>query len=148
MLLLHLAVIPVLSSPSELPIASPFLSRNLVSLRATLVAQMVKNLPTMQETWVLFPCWEDPLEKEMSTHSCILAWETSWTEEPDWLQFMGVTKSWTRLSVSLLCIGEGDGNPLQCSCLENPRDRGAYWAAIYGVTQSRTRLTRLSSKSD
>ena len=39
---------------------------------------------------------------------------------------------------SLSCIGEGNGNPLQCSCLENPRDRGAWWAAIYGVTQSRT----------
>ena len=41
---------------------------------------------------------------------------------------------------SLSCIGEGNGNPLQCSCLENPRDGGAWWAAIYGVTQSRTRL--------
>ena len=41
---------------------------------------------------------------------------------------------------SLSCIGEGDGNPLQCSCLENPRDGGAWWAAIYGVAQSRTRL--------
>ena len=41
---------------------------------------------------------------------------------------------------SLSCIGEGNGNPLQCSCLENPRDRGAWWAAVYGVTQSRTRL--------
>ena len=46
---------------------------------------------------------------------------------------------------SLACIGEGNGNPLQCSCLENPRDRGAWWAAIYGVAQSRTRLKRLSS---
>ena len=46
---------------------------------------------------------------------------------------------------SLSCIGEGNGNPLQCSCLENPRDGGACWAAIYGVTQSRTRLKRLSS---
>ena len=46
---------------------------------------------------------------------------------------------------SLLCIGEGNGNPLQCSCFENPRDRGAWWAAIYGVTQSRTRMKRLSS---
>ena len=45
------------------------------------------------------------------------------------------------------CIGEGNGNPLQCSCLENPRDGGALWAAIYGVAQSRTRLTRLSSSS-
>ena len=43
--------------------------------------------------------------------------------------------------------GEGNGNPLQCSCLENPRDRGAWWAAVYGVTQSWTRLKRLSSSS-
>ena len=46
---------------------------------------------------------------------------------------------------SLSCIGEGNGNPLQCSCLENPRDRGACWAAFYGVAQSGTRLMRLSS---
>ena len=46
---------------------------------------------------------------------------------------------------SLSCTGEGNGNPLQCSCLENPRDRGALWAAVYGVAQSRTRLKRLSS---
>ena len=46
---------------------------------------------------------------------------------------------------SLSCIGEGNGNPLQCSCLENPRDWGAWWAAVYGVAQSRTRLKRLSS---
>ena len=48
---------------------------------------------------------------------------------------------------SLSCIGEGNGNPLQCSCLENPRDGGASWAAIYGVAQSRTQLKRLSSSS-
>ena len=48
---------------------------------------------------------------------------------------------------SLSCNGEWNGNPLQCSCLENPRDRGAWWAAIYGVTQSQTRLKRLSSSS-
>ena len=48
---------------------------------------------------------------------------------------------------SLSCIGEGNGNPLQCSCLENPRDGGAWWAAIYGVSQSRTQLKRLSSSS-
>ena len=47
----------------------------------------------------------------------------------------------------LSCIGEGNGSPLQCSCLENPRDGGAWWAAVYGVTQSRTRLKRLSSSS-
>ena len=48
---------------------------------------------------------------------------------------------------SLLCIGEGNGNPLQCSCLENPRDEGAWWAAVCEVAQSRTRLKRLSSSS-
>ena len=48
---------------------------------------------------------------------------------------------------SLSCIGEGNGNPLQCSCLENPRDWRAWWAAVYGVAQSRTRLKRLSSSS-
>ena len=46
----------------------------------------------------------------------------------------------------LYCL-EGNGNPLQCSCLENPRDRGAWWASVYGVAQSRTRLKRLSSSS-
>ena len=49
---------------------------------------------------------------------------------------------------SLSCIGEGNGNPLQCSCLENPRDGGARWAAIYWVAQSRTRLKWLSSSSE
>ena len=48
---------------------------------------------------------------------------------------------------SLSCIGEGNGNPLQCSCLEKPRDGGAGWAAVYGVAQSRTRLKQLSSDS-
>ena len=47
----------------------------------------------------------------------------------------------------LSCIGEGNGHPLQCSCLENPRDGGAWWAAVYGAAQSRTRLKRLSSSS-
>ena len=48
---------------------------------------------------------------------------------------------------SLSCIGEGNGNPLQCSCLESLRDRGAWWATVYGVAQSQTRLKRLSSSS-
>ena len=47
---------------------------------------------------------------------------------------------WLHFHFSLSCIGEGNGNPLQCSCLENPRDGGAWWAAVYGVAQSRTRL--------
>ena len=48
---------------------------------------------------------------------------------------------------SLSCVGEGNGNPLQCSCLENPRVGGAWWASVYGVAQSRTQLKRLSSSS-
>ena len=54
---------------------------------------------------------------------------------------------WFHFHFSLSCIGEGNGNPLQYSCLENPRDRRAWWAAIYGVTQSQTRLKWLSSSS-
>ena len=57
--------------------------------KASLVAQMVKNLPAMQETWVQFLGWEDPLAKGMATHSSTLAWEIPWTEEPGWLQSMG-----------------------------------------------------------
>ena len=55
------------------------------------------------------------------------------------------TNEWLHFHFSLSCIGEGNSNPVQCSCLENPRDGGAWWAAIYGVAQSRTRLKRLSS---
>ena len=57
------------------------------------------------------------------------------------------TTEWLHFHFSLSCIGEGNGNPLQCSCLENPRDRGAWWAAVYGVAQSQTWLKRLSSSS-
>ena len=80
-------------------------------------------------------------------YSSTLAWKIPWTEEPGGLQSMGslrVGHDWAT-SLSLSCIGEGNGNPLQCSCLENPRDGGAWWAAIYGVAQSQTRLKRLSS---
>ena len=78
-----------------------------------------------------------------------LAWKIPRTEEPGRLQSMGslrVRHDWAT-SLSLSCIGEGNGNPLQCCCLENPRDGGAWWAAIYGVAQSRTRLKQLSSSS-
>ena len=59
---------------------------------------MVKNLPAMQETWVQFLGWEDPLEKEMATLSSILAWKSPWTEEPGGLQSMGSKKSQTQIS--------------------------------------------------
>ena len=80
-----------------------------------------------------------------------LAWKIPWTEEPGRLQSMGslrVRHDWaTSLSLFLSSTGEGNSNPLQCSCLENPRDGGAWWAAVYGVTQSQTWLKRLSSSS-
>ena len=85
-------------------------------------------------------------EKAMAPHSSTLAWKIPWTGAW-WAAVHGVAEGWTRLSdftftfhFSLSWIGEGNGNPLQCSCLENPRDGGAWWAAVYGVTQSRTRL--------
>ena len=69
-----------------------FIARNLDTFRrfgASLVAQLVKNLPAVQETRVRSLGWEDPLEKEMATHSSILAWKISWTEGPGGLQSMG-----------------------------------------------------------
>ena len=94
----------------------------------------------------------------------IICWRRQWHPTPVLLP--GESHGWRRLvgcspwgrkesdtterlhsHFSLSCIGEGNGNPLQCSCLENPRDGGAWWAAIYGVAQSRTRLKRLSSSS-
>ena len=68
------------------------------TLWASLVAQMVKNLPAMWETWAPSLGWEDPLEKGMATPTSILAWKIPWTEEPGRLQFMGVAKSQTRLN--------------------------------------------------
>ena len=65
--------------------------------KASLVAQSVKNVLAVQETWVQSLGREDPLEKEMATHSSMLAWKISWREEPGGLQFHGVTKSQARL---------------------------------------------------
>jgi len=62
-----------------------------------------------------------------------------------WGRWGSDTTEWLPFHFSLSCIGEGNGNPLQCYCLENPRDRRAWWAAIYGVAQSQTRLKWLGS---
>ena len=87
----------------------------------------------------------------MTPHSSAPAWRIQWTEEPGGLQSMGplrVGHNWaTSLSLFTFMHWRGNGNPLQCSCLENPRDGGAWWAAVYGVAQSRTRLKWLSSSS-
>ena len=91
-------------------------------------------------------------EKVMAPHSSTLAWKKS----HGWRSLVGCSP-WgceesdmtecLRFHFSLSCIGEGNGNPLQCSCLENPRHGGAWWAAVYGVAQSQTRLKWLSSSS-
>ena len=86
-------------------------------------------------------------EKAMAPHSSTLAWKIPWTEEPGRLQSMGSLQVGHDWATSLSCIGEGNGNPLQCSCLESPRDGGALWAAVSGVAQSQTWLKWLSSSS-
>ena len=79
----------------------------------------------------------------MAPHSSTLAWKIPWME-PGRLWSMGLLRvnmtERLHFPFSLSGIGEGNGDPLQCSCLENPRDGGAWWAAVYGVTQSQTRL--------
>ena len=89
-------------------------------------------------------------EKAMATHSGTLAWKIPWTEEPGRLQSMGslrVRHDWAT-SLSLFTFMPWRRKwQLQYSCLENPRDGGAWWAALYGVAQSRTWLKRLSSSS-
>ena len=91
------------------------------------------------------------LEKAMAPYSSTLAWKTPWTRSlvgcSPWGRKESDTTEWLHFHFPLSCIGEGNGNLLQCSCLENPRDGGAWWAAIYVVTQSRTRLKRLSSST-
>ena len=83
--------------------------------------------------------------EDNGTHSSTLAWKIPWTEEPGRLQGPWGCKESDmaerlHFHFSLSCVRERNGNPLQCSCLENPRDSGASWAAVYGVAQSWTRL--------
>ena len=117
-------------------------------VRTSLVAQTVK-VSAYQETQVWSLGQEDPLAKEMAIHYSTRALKIPWKEKPGRLQSMGsqrVRHDWVTL-LSLSCTGEGNGNPLQCSCLENPRDWGGWGAAVYEVAQSRTRLKWLSSSS-
>ena len=97
--------------------------------------------------WVIFLCWRrqwhpTPVLLPGKSHGLrslegCSPWGYSGSDMTERLHF----------HFSLLCIGEGNGNPLQYSCLENPRDREAWWAAVYGVTQSRTRLKWLSKQA-
>ena len=85
----------------------------------------------------------------MTTHSSTLAWKIPWMEEPGRLAVHGVAKSWTRLSNFTFAFHFHalEKEMVQYSCLENPKDGVAWWAAICGVTQSWTRLKRRSSSS-
>ena len=88
-------------------------------------------LPTPTHTYAhihMRVCIYTHMEKAMAPHSSTLAWKIPWTEEPGRLQ--SDTTERLHFYFSLSCIGEGNGNPLQCSCLENPRDGGAWWAAV------------------
>ena len=125
-----------------------------ISLQSKGLSRVFSNHSSYTRTYI-YTDWElltllvlSP-EKAMATHSSTLTYKIPWTEEPGRLQSMGslrVGHDWvTSLSLFLSCIGEGNSNPLQCSCLENPRDGGAWWAAVYGVAQSQTRLKWLSS---
>ena len=141
------------------------------SPRASLVAQRLKSLTAMQETWVWSLGWEDPLEKEMVTHSSILAWRIPWTENPGGLQSMGsqrVGHSWAtsprgflvgtmgkesacnsghrQMQVwSLGSPGKWHENSFQYSCLENPMDIGSWWATVHRVTKGWGWLKRLNT---
>ena len=84
-------------------------------------------------------CFLDYCKQCFSEHrNAYISWWDHWESD---------TTERLRFHFSFSCTGEGNGNPLQCSCLENPRDGRAWWAAVYGVAQSRTRLKRLSSSS-
>ena len=95
------------------------------------------------KSFIFFLTWI--LEKAMAPHSSTLAWKIPWMKEPGRLQSMGsrrVGHDWaTYFHFSLSCIGEGNGNQLQCSCLENPRDGGAWWAAVYGIGHTESDTT-------
>ena len=101
--------------------------------------QTVKKLPAMQETQVQTLGQEDPLEKGMATHFCMMEFLGSASgKEP--VSQRDALRDADLIPGSGGFSGRGNGNPLQYSCLEDPRDWGAWWAAIYGVTQSQTRL--------
>ena len=85
--------------------------------------------------------WLPTPVRQWATHSGTLAWKILWTEDKE-----SDRTDQLHFHFSLSCIGEGKGNPLQCSCLENHRDGGAWQAAVYGVAQSQTRLKQLSSQ--
>ena len=111
--------------------------------RLNLLVFIFKSSGQLSRQYTLFyPLPFENSERAMAPHSSTFAWKIPWMEKPSGLQSMGSLESDTterlHFHFSLSCIGEGNGNPLQCSCLENPRDGEAWWAAVYGVAQSWT----------
>ena len=88
-----------------------------------------------------------PISEHLKTTYAVTVAVWRWCHPIYLFTFVGIWPEQFHFHFSLSCIGEGNGNPLQCSCLGNPRDGGAWWAAVYGVAQSRTRLKWLSSSS-
>ena len=130
----------------------------------------IKPWKVMEETTMSITKWKDQSEKPTYSEANYMTFYKRQTQRrqghPTPVLLPGISHGWRSLvgyhlwgptesdtterlhfHFSLSCIGEGNGNPLQCSCLENPRDGGAWWAVIYGVAQSRTRLKWLSSSS-
>ena len=117
---------------------------------------MVRPWDHLRRCWTLWipllPLFsQDLMEKEMATTPVLLpgkshGWRSLVGYSPWGLKESDTTK-WLHFQLSLSCIGEGNGNPLQYSCLKNPRDRGAWWTAVHGVAQGQMWLKRLSSSS-
>ena len=137
------------ASPGDLP--NPVIKPVSPALADRFLTTVLPGKPHSGYISILFVNLWNHWSKVLYPHSSTLVWKIPWMEEPGGLQFTGRYKSDTterlHFHFSLACIGEGNGNPLQCSCLENPRDGGAWWAAVYGVAQSQTRLKWLSSSS-
>ena len=118
---------------------------------ASLVAQMVRTCLQCRrlelDPWV----WKIPWRRKWYPTPVLLPRKSHGRRSlvgcSPWGHEESDTTEWLHFHFSLSCIREGNGNPLQCSCLENPRDGGAWWAAVYGVAQSRTQLKQLSRSS-
>ena len=121
------------------------------NVRTTVSPKVTKN-STFQDIYSLGCFWCTivlmPSQNDNHSHMALHSLKTSKINlfRPHSFHFTSL-HSRLHFHFSPSCAGEGNGNPLQCSCLENPRDEGAWWAAVYGVAQSRTRLRRLSSSS-
>ena len=126
------------SSPSAETVGSPWNDiLNLFTTSPSLTVLRLSHLDYQRRQWHLTPVL---LPGKSHGWRSLMGCSPWGLEESD-------TTERLHFHFSLSCTGEGNGNPLQCSCLENPRDRGAWWAAVYGVTQSQTQLTCLSSSS-